>query len=73
VLVAALSSVPSLLLSDVRAQETTGDVPALLVGVIAYLVARHTGRSRLASVFYGIIALTLGVLVALVKSILSAH
>ncbi len=73
VLVAALSSLPSLLFSDVRAQETTGDVPALLVGVVAYLVARHTGSSRRASVFYGATALALGVLVALVKSHLSAH
>jgi hypothetical protein len=72
-LVAALSSVPSLLFSDVRAQETTGDVPALLVGVVAYLVARYTGSSRLVSAFYGAAALALGVLVALIKSILSAH
>jgi hypothetical protein len=73
VLVAALSSLPSLLFSDVRAQETTGDVPALLVGVVAYLVARHTGSSRLASAFYGATALALGVSVALVKSLLAAH
>jgi hypothetical protein len=73
VFVAALSSLPVLLFSDVRAQETTGDVPALLVGVIAYLVARHTGASRLMSVFYGGMALALGVLVALIKSLLAAH
>lgn len=71
--VAALSSLPVLVLSDVRAQETAGDVPALLIGVIAYLVARSSGRPRVASLFYGVTALALGVLVALVKSILAAH
>jgi len=73
VLVAALSSLPVLLFSDVRAQELTGDVPAVLVGVVGYLVARQTGSSRLASAFYGAAALAVGVVVALVKSLLSAH
>ena len=73
VLVAAVSSLPVLLLSDVRAQEATGDVPAILIGVIAYLVAHRTGKAQLPAVFYGIIALTLGVMVALVKSALAAH
>jgi hypothetical protein len=53
ILVAALSSVPAVFFSDVRAQETTGDVPALLVGVVGYLLARQTGSSRLAGLFFG--------------------
>ena len=73
VLVAALSSVPPLLFSDVHAQETTGDVPALLVGVVGYLVARHTGSSRVASAAYGAAACAVGILVALIKSSLAAH
>jgi hypothetical protein len=73
VFVAAVSSLPVLLLSDVRAQETTGDVPALVIGVIGYLVARATGRGRLASFFFGLAALALGVVVALVKTKLAAH
>jgi hypothetical protein len=73
VLVAVLSSLPVLLFSDVRAQETTGDVPALLVGVVGYLVARQTGASRLAAAFYGATALAVGVLVALVKGLIAAH
>jgi hypothetical protein len=73
VLVAALSSVPPLLFSDVRAQETAGDVPAVLVGVVGYLVARHAGSSRLASVAYGVAACAVGILVALIKSALAAH
>jgi hypothetical protein len=71
--VAAASSIPVLLFSDVRAQETTPDVPAVLIGVVGYLVARATGRSRLAALFYSITALALGLLVALVKSLLAAH
>jgi hypothetical protein len=73
VLVAALSSLPVLLFSDVRAQETVGDVPALLVGTVGYLVARQTGSSRVASLFYGVTALAVGVTVALIKSALVAH
>jgi hypothetical protein len=73
VLVAALSSLPALLFSNVRAQETTGDVPALLVGVVGYLVARQTGGSRLASFFWGVTAVAVGILVALVKSALAVH
>jgi hypothetical protein len=72
-LVAAVSSLPVLLLSDVRAQETIGEVPALIIGVIGYLVARATGRGHLPSIFYGVTALALGVVVALVKSALAAH
>ncbi len=73
VLVAALSSLPALLFSNARAQETTGDVPAVLVGVVAYLIARHTGSSRFSSVCYGAVALALGVVVALVKGVLAGH
>ena len=71
--VAAVSSVPVLLLNDVRAQEFTGDVPAAVIGVVAYLIARSTGRQRGASLVYGVTALALGVLVALVKTTLAAH
>ena len=71
--VAAVSSLPVLLLSDVRAQETTGDVPALLIGIFGYLIARATRRSRATAAVYGVTALTVGVLVALVKTHLAAH
>src|SRR4051794_30776694 len=67
VFVAAVPSLPVLLFSDVRAQETTGDVPAALIGIVGYVLARATGRSRIAAVFYGLTALALGILVALVK------
>jgi hypothetical protein len=73
VAVAAVSSLPVLLLSDVRAQETTGDVPALIIGFIAFVVARAAGKARLPSVFYALTAVALGFGVALVKSALAAH
>lgn len=73
IFVAAVSSLPVLFLSDVRAQETAGDVPAVLIGVVAYGVARISGRPRVVSLLYGVTALALGVLVALVKTILAAH
>jgi hypothetical protein len=71
--VAAVSSVPVLLFSDLRAQETIGYVPALLVGAIGYLVSRRVGSSRVAAGAYGLTALVLGVVVALVKMKLAAH
>lgn len=71
--VAAISSVPVLLLNDVRAQEFTGDMPAVIIGVVAFLVARAAGKRPWAAVFYGVTALALGVLVALVKATLAAH
>ena len=71
--VAAVSSLPVLFFSDVRAQETVPDVPAALIGIVAYLIARAAGKSRLPAVFYGLTALAVGIVVALVKSALAAH
>ena len=71
--VAAVSSLPVVFFSDVRAQETTGDVPAIIIGIIGYLIARYTRKSRVASVFYGVTALALGILVATLKTVLAAH
>jgi len=71
--VAAVSSVPVLLLSDVRAQEMTGDVPAVIIGAVAYLVARRAGRAQPAALFYGLTAAAIGIVVALVKTALAAH
>jgi len=73
VVVAVASSLPIVFLSDLRAQETTRDLPAVLIGIVGYLLARRTGKSRRTAVFYGVTALAVGVLVALVKSTLAAH
>jgi len=71
--VAAVSSLPVLLLDDVRAQEFTGVVPAVLIGIVGYLIARETGKSRFAAALYGGTALAVGLLVATVKGALAAH
>src|SRR3954451_20857263 len=73
VVVAAVSSLPVLFLSRAGARDTTGDVPALIIGALGYFLARAAGNSRLVAAFLGIPALALGVLVALVKSRLAAH
>jgi hypothetical protein len=71
--VAAVSSVPVLTLSPLHAQELTGGVPALLIGVVGYFIARATTKRPVPALFYGVTALALGVLVALVKASLAAH
>jgi uncharacterized membrane protein YjjB (DUF3815 family) len=71
--VAAASSIPVLLFGDVREQEFTGFVPAVLIGIVGYLIARETGKNRIAAAVYGITALALGLLVATVKFALAAH
>ncbi|HTZ44916.1 MAG TPA: hypothetical protein VMB79_13720 [Jatrophihabitans sp.] len=71
--VALLSSLPVLLLSDLRARETVGDVPAALVGLVGYLVARRAGSGRPAAAFFGFTALALGVAVAMIKVHLAGH
>lgn len=71
--VALLSSLPLLLLSDLRAQETISDVPAVLIGAVAYLIARRASLSVLPAALFGVTALALGVVVALVKVKFAAH
>ena len=71
--VAAVSSLPVVFLSDVRAQEFTADVPAVIIGVLGYFLARANDKSRVTAGLYGLTVLALGIVVALVKSLLSAH
>jgi hypothetical protein len=71
--VACVSSLPALLPGDRNSQLATGLVLASIIGVVGYVIARSSGRTRTASAFYGITALALGLLVAFVKSALAAH
>jgi hypothetical protein len=73
IFVAAVSSVPVLLFGEVRQQEFTGFVPAVLIGIVGYLIARETGKGRVAAAVYGATALALGLVVASVKLALAAH
>lgn len=72
-LVAAVSSAPVLFLSDLRSQETTGYVPAVLIGIVAYVIGRSSGRPRGAALLYGVTAVCVGILVAFVKSVLASY
>lgn len=72
-LVAVLSSLPILVLSDVDARHTVAYIPATIIGVIGVVLGRAGGRSWLRSIVYGIVALVGGIAVALLKQALSAH
>ena len=73
IFVALVSSVPALLADPHSSQLATGLVLALLIGVVGYVIARTSGRSHTSSIFYGLTALALGVLVAFVKNALATH
>jgi len=72
-LVATVTSLPVLLLPESLEQQAIGYMPAIVIGVIGYLGARAAEKSRLASFFWGLAVLTLGVAVALAKTLLSGH
>ncbi|HZA79806.1 MAG TPA: hypothetical protein VE623_25785 [Acidimicrobiales bacterium] len=71
--VAAMASVPVLLFSDEFEQQVVPFVLALIIGGVCYLVERASQRSRAMSLLLGVIALVLGLAVATLKSVLSAH
>jgi len=48
-------------------------VLALTIGVVSYVVERANGRTRTASVVFGVITLLAGLVAATVKNLLSAH
>jgi hypothetical protein len=73
VFVAAVTSLPLVVMSDLRGRESVAYIPALIIGFVGYLGARRASKSHLAAVFYGITALALGVLVALIKNVLASH
>jgi hypothetical protein len=71
--VAAVSSVPVLLLSEETEQQVVPFVLALIIGVVGYLVEHLNGRTRVASVVFGVATLVVGLLVAGVKNLLTGH
>lgn len=71
--VAASASVSVLLFQDEIEQQAVPFVLALIIGGVGYLVERASGRSRATSLLFGVIALVLGLAVATLKSVLSAH
>jgi hypothetical protein len=73
VFVAVISSIPVVLFSEQTGRDVAADLPAVIIGFVGYLVARRAGRGRVASFFFGLVALALGLLVAEVKNLLSGH
>ncbi len=71
--VAAVASAPVLLLSEEAEQQVVPFVLALIIGVVGYLVERYNGRTRLASVVFGVVTLLAGLLAAAAKNLLSGH
>ena len=71
--VAAMASMPVLLFSDELEQQVVPFVLALIIGGVCYLVERASQRSRATSLVFGVFALVLGLAVATLKSVLSAH
>src|SRR4051812_35255441 len=66
--VAVLASVPAVVLSPSRGQQVVLYVPAVLIGVVGYLVSRSGDRGRLASALFAVAALICSLAVAVVKS-----
>ena len=73
VAVAAVATVPILVLSEEAEQRVVPFVLALVIGVVGYLVERLNGRTRVASLLFGTTTLVAGLLVATVKNVLTGH
>lgn len=71
--VALLTTIPAVLLSDDLDLEVSIWVPAAVLGVSGYFTGRAAGRSPLRSLFIGGGVLAFGALVALVKHLLTPH
>jgi hypothetical protein len=73
VIVAALCTIPVLVVSDASDVAATSIVPALIIGAAGFAVARASGRSRGQSMIIGGAVLVLGLAIAGVKNFLVGH
>lgn len=73
VAVAALCSVPVVVVNDSTDVQIASWVPALIVGFAGAAIARVSGRSRLQALVSGAAVLLLGLAVATVKNFLLGH
>jgi hypothetical protein len=71
--VAAVASLPVLLFPEETEQQVVPFVLALIIGVVGYFVERLNGRTRRASVVFGVATLVAGLLAAGVKNLLTGH
>ncbi len=73
VIVAALCTIPVLMVSDAGDVAATSFVPALIIGGAGFAVARAGGRTRVQSMILGGVVLVLGLAIAGVKNFLVGH
>ena len=73
VFVAAAATLPVLLFSEATEQQVVPFVLALIIGVVGYFVERLHGRTRRASVVFGVATLVVGLVAAGVKNLLAGH
>lgn len=71
--VALLCTIPVLIVGDADEVGATAFVPALIVGVAGYFVAKASGRTRSKSLVFGALFMILGLAVAAVKNFLIGH
>jgi hypothetical protein len=71
--VAAVASLPVLLFSEETEQQVVPFVLALIIGAVGYVVERLNGRTRRASVVFGVATLVVGLVAAGVKNLLTGH
>ncbi len=72
-LVAALCTIPVLLIGDANEVRATTFVPGVIVGIAGYFTARAGGRTKTQALVLGGIVLLLGLAVAAVKNFLVGH
>lgn len=72
-LLALLCTIPVLLVDESDDVAFTTWVPAVVVAIAGYLVARVSGRTRTGSVILGVVAMIVGITVAATKNFLLGH
>jgi len=71
--VAVLCTIPVLVIGDAGEVQVTAFVPAVIVGVAGYFVARGAGRTKTQSLIVAAVVMLLGLTVAAVKNFLIGH
>ncbi len=71
--VAALCTIPVILVDDDSELQVTIFVPALIVAAAGFATARTAGRSTRYAVLVGVLAMAAGLLVATLKNVLAGH
>jgi len=73
VLVAALCTIPVILVDGADDVQVTTVVPALIVGAAGYFVSRTSGRNKIQSLILGGVSMLVGLTVSALKNFLVGH